>query len=214
MRCYHHIVNLSELLHAYDQKGTVVKTQERKSLLKEIEDYSRQHGDANVAVPAIYVILTNSEGKLYIVKRGDKPENPNRYCKSVGGHVTAGESHISSLYRETKEEIGADVVLTDIVGFHNAVREIDTTRYAVVRPIDFNPWMKSVRAVRAGEPWVKRYRVMIFAGVFDGPVEFDDGEATGLQLFSKEKLLQEMKATPNKFTYDLEVLLQNYSSFF
>ncbi|MBS3073237.1 NUDIX domain-containing protein [Candidatus Pacearchaeota archaeon] len=205
---------MSELLQAYDRDGKLVKVQERKSLLKEIEDYSRIHGDANLAVPAIYLILTNSQGKLYVVQRGDKPENPNRYDKTVGGHVTKGETHVSTLYRETKEEIGSEVILTDLINFHDAIKQNDTKKYAIIRTIDFNPWMKSIRAVKNDTPWVKRHRVMIFAGIYDGDLNFVDGEATGFQLLPKHKLIQKMREDPSKFTDDLDSLLRNYSIFF
>ena len=203
-----------ELLHAYDQWGQLVKTQERDSLLEEIRGYSYKHGDAHLAVETIYVVLSNSNGELYVVKRGDKPENPNRYDKTSGGHVIAGETPFSTLHREAREEIGTQVILTDLFGYPQALQTTNTTQLAVVRPIDHVLWMKSIRYVKDGAPWVKRHKVTIFAGRYDGPVQFVDGEATDIQLMPKDGLLNRIKQSPDQFTYDLEVLLKNYLVFF
>jgi len=203
-----------ELLHAYDQRGQLIKTQDREALLKEIRDFSYKHGDAHLAVETIYLVLSNLKGELYIVKRGDKPENPNRYDKTVGGHVYVGETAFSTLYRETREEIGVQVILTDLLEYPQVVQAHDTHQFAVVRPIDYNPWMKSIRHVKDGEPWVKRHKVTIFAGIYSGPVRFVDGEAIGMQLIPKGELLERIKQSPDQFTYDLEMLVRNYSVFF
>jgi 8-oxo-dGTP pyrophosphatase MutT (NUDIX family) len=205
---------MDELLHAYNQWGRIVKTQERSSLLQEIRDYSYKHGDANLAVETIYLVLSNSNGELYVVRRGDKQENPNRFDKTVGGHVHVGETAFSTLYREAREEIGVQVILVDLFGYPQAAYAIDTTQFAVVRPINYHPWMKSIRYVKDGEPWVKRHKVTIFAGRYDGPVQFIDGEAVDLQLIHRDKLPDRIKKSPDQFTYDLEVLLRNYSVFF
>lgn len=205
---------MTEMIEVYDKEGNLVKAGEREDILNEIEKGSKEKQDVSLAVPIIYVILRNSEGKLYIVKRGSKPENPFMYDKSVEGHVKSGEDYDSAMQREVKEEIGAEVIIADMKDFHSKLRETDTKEYAVVRAVDFNPWMKSMRAVKDGEPWEKRHRVMIYAGVYDGPVEFVDGEAEGLQLLEKGKLLEEMNSSPEKFTYDLAILMRDYSVFF
>lgn len=205
---------MEEILNAYDQKENIVKKQERKSLLKEIEKYSRENGDANYSVDCIYLLLQNPNKDFYVVKRGDKPENPNRYDKTVGGHVQFNETHLETLYRETKEEIGVDVIFTKEGDFEKLLNTTDLTKYAVIKQIDFQPYMKSIRAVRDGEPWFKRHRVAIYSGVYDGKVEFLDGEATGLQLLSKNKILDEIKKNPENFTYDLGLLLTEYSKYF
>ena len=74
--------------------------------------------------------------------------------------------------------------------------------------------MKSIRYVKDGVPWVKRHKVTIFAGRFDGPVQFADAEATDMQLIPKNEVLDRIKQSPDQFTYDLEVLIKNYSIFF
>ncbi len=89
-----------ELLNAFDAKGNIIKVEERKCLLDEIQENSYRTGDAHLAVEAIYLILFNSAGELLIVQRGDKPENPWLWDKTVGGHVKAGETFDATLYRE------------------------------------------------------------------------------------------------------------------
>ena len=106
------------------------------------------------------------------------------------------------------------VILTDLFGYPQAVHTIDTTQVAVVRPIDYHTWMKSIRYVKEGKPWVKRHKVTIFSGLYNGRVKFVDGEATGLQLIPKGELLDRIKQSPDQFTYDLEILIKNYSVFF
>jgi ADP-ribose pyrophosphatase YjhB (NUDIX family) len=205
---------VEEVLHAFNKNGEIIKTENRKTLLKEIRDFSRANGDANWSVEVINLMLSNAKGDLYIVKRGDKDENPNMFDKTAGGHVAAGESYLSTLYREAREEIGVEALLTDMSGFPDACRHTDTSRFAVVRPVDYVPWMKSIRNVKEGKPWGKRHKVMIYAGRYDGDVKFVDGEATELLLIQKDHLLKKIDESPDCFTYDLKILLNRYSCFF
>lgn len=204
---------MAELLHAYNQKGDLVKTQERKSLLKEVRDYSYVHGDANLAVPVFHLMLVNPKGELYIVQRGDKPENPLLYDKTVGGHVKAGESYVASLIREADEEIGVHAIITNMMDYRDIVNTTDLTKHAVIRAVDFDPWSKSIRGVKGGNPWTKRDRAVTFVGTYDGPVVYKDGEAVGYTLITPEKLREEMKKRPGGFTFDLEAILTKYWHF-
>jgi ADP-ribose pyrophosphatase YjhB (NUDIX family) len=202
-----------ELLTAYDRDGAPVKTAERTSLLAEIREYSLTHGDAPWAVRAAMLLLVNRAGQLYVVKRGDKPENPHRYDKTVGGHVTANETFSSALIRETREEIGVELIEANYVIFPELVGRVDTTRTAVVRPIDYLRWVRSERATSDGPTWIKRYQAMVYAGRFDGEVKFVDGEATGHQMMSLAALKQAVAASPQEYTYDLLWLIDRYAVF-
>jgi isopentenyldiphosphate isomerase len=204
----------SELLNAYDATGGFVKVEERERLLEEIREHSYRTGDAQFAVESVYLMLCNSAGNLYVVRRGDKPENPRLWDKTVGGHVSAGESHATTVCREAMEEIGAQVILTDFVNYPHDVRRLDTVKFAVVRPIDFAPWLRSVRVVKSGNPWIKRHRSMIYAGRFDGIPQFRDGEAIEYSLWTKEDLLKSIQQHPALYTHDIQVLLENYAVYF
>jgi isopentenyldiphosphate isomerase len=202
-----------ELLNAFNAVGEFVKVDERKRLLQEIREYSNRTGDAPLAVESVYLMLCNSAGSLYVVRRGNKPENPWLWDKTVGGHVSAGESHATTVCREALEEIGTEVILTDIVNYPRDAERLDTEKFAVVRPIDFAPWLRSVRVVQNGEPWVKRHRSVIYAGRFDGIPQFKDGEAVEYKLWPKDDLLEVIQQHPTEYTYDLGVLLKSYAVF-
>jgi isopentenyldiphosphate isomerase len=199
-----------ELIGAYDKKGNLIKIEERRDLLKEIEEYSKIHNDANFAVPVIYLMLKNSQDQFYVVKRGNKKENPFCYDKTVGGHITINESPYSNLYRETKEEIGVEILLTTPYYYQDLVNQTNTEKYAVVKQVDLDPWFKSVRKTKNNSSWVKRHRAYIFTGIYDGPISFEDNEAIDYKLFSKMDLLKEIEKKPHLFAADLEMLLKNY----
>ena len=118
---------MAELLHATDRQGKYVKTEERSVLFTEIRNYSRLHGDANLAVPVIHVILLTSDGKIRLVQRGDKQENPFMWDKAVGGHVVTADCSLprsvfdDNARKETMEEIGiADITIAeDDLHYHN-----------------------------------------------------------------------------------------------
>ncbi len=58
----------------------------------------------------VNAFLLNSEGKLWIMRRTNKPALfPLSLDMSVGGHVKAGESYIQALERELKEELNLDL---------------------------------------------------------------------------------------------------------
>ncbi|MFH1439804.1 MAG: NUDIX domain-containing protein [Candidatus Woesearchaeota archaeon] len=206
---------MDEILIAYGQDGTVIKLCAKEVLLKEIKEYSLKHSDAPFAVGAVHIMLSNSNGGLYIVKRSSTDdENPGLYCKTVGGHLIGYESFGLAAIRETKEEIDTSLIVTTIRDYPQVLNLEDTANNAVVRLIDFQPWMKSVRKDRDGSSWVKRLRVTIYAGVYNGPVEFSDGEAEGMKLIDKHKLRGEIRSSPELFTYDLDQMVERYFSYF
>ncbi|MBS3122060.1 NUDIX domain-containing protein [Candidatus Woesearchaeota archaeon] len=201
---------MGELLDAFDEEGQLVKTLEKELLLREMKDYSYKHRDSPFAVPVVHLMLSNSQGQLYVIKRGDKDENPNKYCKSVGGHVRSGEPYETTLQRETLEEIGTDIIVTDESVFEKAKSDVDTTKYAVVKRIGFDPWLKSIRKVKNGRSWTKRVKAEIFVGIYDGNVSFKDGEAVEMLLINKQDLIKRISDNSDDFTYDLRRIMSTY----
>ena len=50
----------------------------------------------------------------------------------------------------------------------------------------------------------------VYIGYYDGPLQFIDGESSGIQLYTVVELENEIKNNPNYFTEDLKVLFEKY----
>jgi len=66
-----------------------------------------KHGDWHQST---HVWILNSRGELLIQKRSpNKPNAPNKWDSSAGGHVLAGDTPIESAQKEVEEELGIKV---------------------------------------------------------------------------------------------------------
>jgi len=62
-----------------------------------------------------HIWILNSRGELLIQKRSpNKPNAPNMWDSSAGGHVIAGDEPIESAQREVEEELGIKVDKKDL----------------------------------------------------------------------------------------------------
>ncbi|MBF0192909.1 MAG: NUDIX domain-containing protein [Magnetococcales bacterium] len=214
---------MSELLHATNSKGKYVKTMERSKLFKEIRNHSRKHGDANLAVPVIHVLLTTSNKKIRLVQRGDKPENPFMWDKAVGGHVVTDKKSLprsafdENAKKEMEEEIGISnvVIADDDMHYHKLLNsdKFEPKKQALIRMISHDYWQGTIAKVKDGEPWLKRSNVVVYAGVFDGPFKFMDGEAINQRTISRHKLMAEITQKPWLYADGARVFMQRYYYF-
>lgn len=79
---------------------------------KRPRDAAHKDGDWHQSV---HVWIINSKGELLIQKRSpNKPNSPNLWDISVGGHILAGDKPIDSALKEIKEEIGLEVGEKDL----------------------------------------------------------------------------------------------------
>ncbi len=196
-----------EILAAYDQQGNLINTQERKKLLHTIQNHSLLHGDAPCAVSCINLLLINSKKEILLTKRGNTFDNPYMWDKTVGGHVTAGESFDETVIREAKEELNIKLQLCNTLHFREKIQKSDLRQVAIARLVDFFPWQKSIRKMQNGTKWTKRHRTAIYIGCYDGKWSFPDGESTALETVSLDIILQKLQTQTDQYTYDLQVLL-------
>lgn len=88
---------MAEFLDVLDEKGNPTGD---KKLKTEI------HRDGNWH-KAVHIWIINSEGRVLIQKRSPTVDNlPNMWDIPSAGHISAGESPITSAIRETEEELG------------------------------------------------------------------------------------------------------------
>jgi NADH pyrophosphatase NudC (nudix superfamily) len=88
-----------ELLNVYDNEGNatdrVVPRGDKSVILND-----------NEHIGVVVVFIENSKGEFLIQKTSVKKGSE---YSSTGGHVDAGETHLSSILRESKEELGMEV---------------------------------------------------------------------------------------------------------
>lgn len=211
---------MAEQLHATDRHGAYLKTGLRPDLFREIRDQARQHGEAPFAVPVIHVILLTSGGLIRLVQRGDKLENPFLWDKAVGGHVVTSDRSLprkafdNNVRKEMGEEIGVENVriAQDALDYHHLLRsgDCDLHQQAVIRMIDYDPWQGALARVRDGESWLKRSNVVVYAGVFDGPFRFVDGEAIDHRAVARAVLMHDLWENPWPYADGTRVFMERY----
>jgi ADP-ribose pyrophosphatase YjhB (NUDIX family) len=74
---------------------------------------------ANSLVPSVNVAVTDSEGRLLVIRRSD-----NENWALPGGAMDCGETIGQAAVRETKEETGIDCEITGLVGVYTNPRHV------------------------------------------------------------------------------------------
>ena len=200
-----------ELLEIYDLNDKLIGTQKRDEFYKEIKDEFARRSKITRKVKSIRLFLINSQGRIYLQKRTRlKPDNPGLYDKTVGGHVSAGDSFDMTVIRECAEELGIPAAVVAYEDFDKAILSTDLSVIGIFRKIDFNNNFLSKRTSRDGSKFIQPYISTIYMGYYDGSIKFKDGESTGIEVFSIKELKEDIKNNPNKFTEDVKFLLNKY----
>ncbi len=68
----------------------------------------------------VRILLFNSQGNLFLQKRGLNVNYPGLWDQSVGGHVDEGKDYLTAARRELNEEIGLDnIELEEIAHYYS-----------------------------------------------------------------------------------------------
>lgn len=121
---------------------------------------------------AIHLWIFNAQNEILLQKRSPtKDRFPNRWTSSVSGHVDAGENYQTTVYRESKEELGIDL--------NHSVEEIG-----------YFP-----ASHHTEEEFIKLYKI-----VYEGSLKPHAGEVSEVAWCSLQKLENWLKTTPEDFT--------------
>ncbi|MFT4304133.1 MAG: hypothetical protein ACMXYG_06200 [Candidatus Woesearchaeota archaeon] len=52
----------------------------------------------------------------------------------------------------------------------------------------------------------------VYIGYYDGPIQFIDGESSGIQMYTAEELDKEIKKDSKVFTEDIKILFNKYKT--
>lgn len=98
---------MKEIIDEINEKGEVIGVMDK--------DVAHREGRLH---RSIHLWIINDNGEILLQRRcADKKLYPNTWDVSVGGHVSAKESSIDAVFRETKEELGVDLDLGNVEYF-------------------------------------------------------------------------------------------------
>ena len=205
---------MQEQLEIYKLDNTFLSNQDRREFYEEVKKEFSEKGTISKKVKTIRVLLMNSQGRIYLQKRSDlKEENANLYDKTVGGHVTAGNTFGLTVVKECAEELGFPATVLSESEFEQSIKSIDLKIIGVLKKIDYLPNFESTRILKDGSNFVQPYMTEIYIGYYDGAIRFADGESCGVETFSINQLKKDIDANPLKFTEDLKFMVNKYSDF-
>jgi isopentenyldiphosphate isomerase len=154
-----------ERLNLYDADGRVVGAKPR-----------REAKASGLAVGAVNALVVDRRRHVLLQRRPRGKDNAERWDKSVGGHVSAGEEFDQTLLREAGEELFDDPRSPHIrlaasgEEFASLLRSVDLAHEVVVRRVAFQKSLRDVRAAPGGTVRNVLYHVAIYAGRTDLPV--------------------------------------------
>jgi len=205
---------MGEKLEIYDLNSDLITIEDRKKFYSEIKKEFKESGKISKKVKAIRLILMNSSGRIYLQKRSKiKTENAGKYDKTVGGHVTAGDSFNMTVIRECAEELGFPATVLEPEEFEKASKVTDLNIIGLFKKIEYLPNFLSTRITKDNSEFIQPYMTSIYFGYYNGPIKFVDGESSGIEVFSLKELKEDIKENPDKFTEDIKFMVEKYEKF-
>ncbi len=205
---------MSELLEVFDSDGKLLGVEERDKFYSGSKKEFRETGKITKKVKRVILLLMNSRGKIYLQKRSEtKKENPDLYDKTIGGHVPEGLEEDVAIIKECSEELGFPVAVLGKKDFEDAVGSINLKITGIIKRIGLIRNDSSIRISRNGERFSMPYVSYVYIGYYDGSIMFADGESSGVEIFSLERLKEKMENSPAEFTSDIRKMIEKYEEF-
>jgi len=205
---------MSEKLEIYDLNSELITIEDRTKFYSEIKNEFKETGKITKKVKTIKLILMNSSGSIYLQKRSKtKTENAGKYDKTIGGHISAGDSYDMTVMRECAEELGFPAAVLAPEEFEKAIKVTNLDIIGVFKKIEYLPDFLSERIITSKYKIIQPLMNSMYFGYYNGPIKFVDGESSGIEVFSLEELKEDIKENPDKFTEDIKFMVEKYEKF-
>ena len=172
----------------------------------------KETGHATRACDIIDIFIFNSHGDLLVQKRSrDKNHNAGMFDKTIGGHVTYGDTYNHTVMVETVQELQTpSIVLNNKNDFIKTLDVLSeyTETIAIIKRNDTE--IHTLPKIIKGERINILNRVHLYFGVYDGRTRPVDREAQGVLYYNFDDLIAEMSDNPTMFTDDLHFLMKTY----
>jgi isopentenyldiphosphate isomerase len=200
---------IKEMIDYYSYEGELLGSMEKKRLHEKMRHEFFKKGKITVRHKHVRLILMTSKGRVILQKRSKwKGDNAGLWDKTIGGHVTSGDSYDLTVLKECAEELGIPATVVAPENFEHAVSITNTEVLAILTPVLTLDNYQSLRGGVNSKKWVEPHMTRIYVGYYDGPIKFIDKEACGLQVFTADELKHELKKNPEMFTADMNYIIK------
>jgi isopentenyldiphosphate isomerase len=174
------------------------------------EQFSGSRKD--LAAHIIDVLLFDPSGDLILQKRSlSKNHNPGLIDKTLGGHITFGNSaNYTVMVESVQELLTPSIVLDDETDFDKAFDLLQpyVDIISILEKKTVKLW--NFQKLHDGRHEPVGNVVHLYFGIYNGRMRPADREASGVLYYSVDQLESEIAATPNLFTDDLIQILGEY----
>ena len=118
-----------------------------------------------------------------------------------------------TVIRECAEELGFAATVLEPEEFENAIKVTNLKIIGIFKKLEYLPNFISTRILYKGPEIPQPLMNSMYLGYYDGPINFIDGESSGIEVFSLEELKEEIKNNPDKFTEDIKFMIKKYEKF-
>ena len=117
---------IKEMIDYYSSEGELLGSMEKKRMHEQMRKEFLKTGKVSVRHKHVLLILMNSKGRIILQKRSKwKGDNPGLWDKTVGGHVSSGDSYDLTMLKECAEELGIPATIVDKKEFEHAASITD-----------------------------------------------------------------------------------------
>lgn len=176
--------------------------------------YREQFSGTNepLAVHVVGILLFDSRGDLILQKRSHtKNHNAGLIDKSIGGHITFGDTSDYTVMVESVQELSTPSIVlrnrTDFVKTLQLLRSYTDT-ISIVQQIEVKEWQFEKSYEGQQRPITNVLH--LYFGVYDGRMRPADREAAGMLYYSFDRLCDEIADHPETFTNDLVKICEFY----
>lgn len=203
-----------ELIEINDMDGNFVTLEDRKTVHNSIKKDFKNKEKQKLKHSHIGGLLIGNSGEIYVqIRAENKSENPKKYDKTVGGHISAGDTPTVSCYHEFIEEMNIPISMHDKPTFLNILKnckDIIKTQAICQKPVLVKNFV-SKRILKDGTFFEEICDQYFIIGYYDGFFKLVDSEAGGMYQFeNREVLKQEIEKNPDDFTDDIKFLLKYF----
>jgi isopentenyldiphosphate isomerase len=202
---------MNEMLETYSAEGENVGSVEKSEIHAKMKDEYTKSGKVTLRHKDVKLIVLTSSGRIILQRRSKwKGDNPGKWDKTIGGHVTESDSFDLTMLKECAEELGIPATIVKPEEFEHTVQVTNLYVLGILEKLSYLDNFQSKREQANGTFWVEPSMTQFYIGYYDGAIRFIDKESCGIQVFTLKELEQEMAENPNAFTDDVKYIVEKF----